>query len=387
MRITLTNHHSDSCHKQLMVNVLSGRYLLDEASFIEKSELTTLDFHHPLFNETVIAASDDDDTYYLEYDDFEQLVLITRRIYATLLHRAPLSTACRFVIKPSPQFVKTRKDYRVAFSMTHRQRATWYLTIPQLETVVSYVKGTRFEYYDHLVFDQTIAFNDLPSLCNADDLYHANEDAMAFCKRTDRTHDLELRYINATIGFGVYARAAIPKDDMIVFYSGDKVSKQRREDQYGFNCAADLLNHDIDASKKGNMARFVNHSPNQHALQDKQWHCSNAVPLCYQLHGMGVIIYITTRTILPGEQVLISYGDNYFKENDEMVLWHRNESMSTVKGKKIPSDSYAKKRQLRRVLKTLGVREVQNWNRHTRLASITLGSTLVYLVCNFFYAI
>ena len=146
----------------------------------------------------------------------------------------------------------------------------------------------------------------------------------------------------------------------------------------------DLLNHDIDASKKGNMARFVNHSPNQHALQDKQWHCSNAVPLCYQLHGMGVIIYITTRMILPGEQVLVNYGDNYFSENDAMVLWHRNGSMITVSGKKIPHDSYAKKWQLRRVLKTIGVRGVNPWPMHALLSSIALSPLLGYLVYNFF---
>ena len=226
MKITLTNHHSDSCHQQLMVNVLTGRYLLDEASFIEKSELTTLDFHHPLFNETVIAASDDGSSYDLEYDDVEQLLLIPRRIYATLLHAAPVSPLCCFVIKPSAHFVKTRHDYRVAFSLSHRQMGQLYLTIQQLETLVSYVKDKQYEYYDHLVFDQTIAFDDLPNQCNADELYCADQDAVAFCKGIDRTHDLELRYINAIIGFGVYARQTIPKDDMFIFYGGDKVSKK-----------------------------------------------------------------------------------------------------------------------------------------------------------------
>eukprot|EP00842_Homolaphlyctis_polyrhiza_P000628 jgi/Hompol1/1566/HPOL_002714-RA len=86
-------------------------------------------------------------------------------------------------------------------------------------------------------------------------------------------------------GFGLRATAPIPKGSFVIEYCGEVLSESlfhRRIDEYSKNRAKHFYfmslksNEFIDASKKGNLSRFMNHScaPNC-ALQ--KWFVDNRV--------------------------------------------------------------------------------------------------------------
>ena len=65
----------------------------------------------------------------------------------------------------------------------------------------------------------------------------------------------------------------------------------------------------IDAQTEGNFARFFNHS----SLPVTSRHGVNAVFAGLHLDGRPVYFFIAARDIEPGEQILIDYGDDYWK--------------------------------------------------------------------------
>lgn len=102
-------------------------------------------------------------------------------------------------------------------------------------------------------------------------------------------------------GLGLFATQPIKKGSRVVEYTGHKISNKRAEwiedntdNRYVFE-----LNDkwSIDGSPRWNIARYVNHScrPNVEAYQ----------------YAMK-IFYRARWNIKPGEEILVSYGQDYF---------------------------------------------------------------------------
>lgn len=148
--------------------------------------------------------------------------------------------------------------------------------------------------------------------------------------------DLEIKFVSALQEgmpdqlnqcFGVFARQALPKGFRMV-YSGDRIKPseaefEQQDARYLFQlnpagCSAKSLSF-VDAGKRGDESRFVNHSlyfPNLFA----------------ELVGQGQsrqIHYVALREISPGEQLLLNYGSQY-DFPDEPIILHPYASQAPI---------------------------------------------------------
>ncbi len=119
-----------------------------------------------------------------------------------------------------------------------------------------------------------------------------------------------IRTANSPIhGRGIYARVAIPDGTRLIEYRGERITKAeaaRREGQRlarlargGDGCVYIFtLNrrHDLDGRKRGNVARFINHS------------CD---PNCRAETIAGRIWIIARRDIPAGAEITFDYGYSY----------------------------------------------------------------------------
>lgn len=102
-------------------------------------------------------------------------------------------------------------------------------------------------------------------------------------------------------GLGLYTLAALKKGDLVIEYTGEKITEaeaNRRGGKYLFELND---NWTIDGKGRDNLARYLNHS------------CK---PNCYpELDDAEEHIYIyAKKNIKPGEELTYNYGKMYFDE-------------------------------------------------------------------------
>lgn len=100
-------------------------------------------------------------------------------------------------------------------------------------------------------------------------------------------------------GLALFATETFKKGDFIVEYTGEKITTERADSlgtKYLFEIDKDWT---IDGSSRTNIARYINHSclPNAEA----------------EIRGSRIYIE-ASKKILPGEEITIDYGDEYFDE-------------------------------------------------------------------------
>lgn len=113
------------------------------------------------------------------------------------------------------------------------------------------------------------------------------------------TISYEVRRGRPGTGLGLYATGAFSKGDFIVEYTGVKIPTPKADalkTRYLFEIDADWT---IDGSSRDNIARYINHSclPNAEAYIEKDR-----------------IRIQASENIVPGEEITIDYGDEYFDE-------------------------------------------------------------------------
>lgn len=114
---------------------------------------------------------------------------------------------------------------------------------------------------------------------------------------------LYLAFINETVGWGAFARRKIEKGELIGEYTG--VVTWMGEGNAYTMFYVDLEDSSrivIDATYYGNETRFINHSERPNA--SFEFACSK--------QGMHQRVFIATRTIEEGDQVLTHYGKEYW---------------------------------------------------------------------------
>jgi len=126
------------------------------------------------------------------------------------------------------------------------------------------------------------------------------------CVRSYHRAPIELRWVNSIVGYGVFAYKSIKQGDFIAEYTGEVDLKANIDDKdYCWAYSAETDDGkplSCDSKYKGNEMRYVNHSYNQNVIMkyilvDNIWH----------------ICYLAVKDIAPGEQLLVSYGENYWK--------------------------------------------------------------------------
>lgn len=149
------------------------------------------------------------------------------------------------------------------------------------------------EYTARLIVDQS---------CSS----RASVDAVADARYQDQIRstviaDVYIQKVSEAVGHGVFAYDEIEAGQMIGEYTGLARRKKNSDcsNAYIFNYTSDDV---IDASKRGNSMRFINHS-NQNA---------NTNYKRVMVDGVQHIIFIALRRIAAGEQILFDYGENYW---------------------------------------------------------------------------
>jgi hypothetical protein len=118
-----------------------------------------------------------------------------------------------------------------------------------------------------------------------------------------------LRWIDDEIGFGVFASQRVPSCAFVGEYTGvvqERRKKHLKDNYYCVRYTTWEMGREkfvLDAEKKGNFTRFINHSSNPNlGLQSIYW------------RGLPRMVFISLREILEGEQLTFDYGTFFWKE-------------------------------------------------------------------------
>lgn len=132
---------------------------------------------------------------------------------------------------------------------------------------------------------------------------------LAYCKR------VSLKYISKKVGYGVFAKEDIPPYSVLCHYVGvvipTKNLKAEHDSSFSFE---HFPNYSIDAMKKGNWARFMNHSDLGSATNNV------TVWEYYSPHGPKIVFTSGAKGIKKGAQLLYSYGEEYWEDRKALSL-------------------------------------------------------------------
>lgn len=310
VKILLQNTLEQASIKQIIIDLDQGTCLLDNGKTIPLKQMQHQEFSHPLFLEPVLPLMQG--VYCHTYDDIDGLLNTAKLVYATLIQAINPAT-CRFKVTPSDRFLRLKSQYLIPLSLKYNKAAKEFVGVKQLEGIVKDFSKTPFRYLDNVFIDQSFSTQDLPQEINADALYTTHIELENRLQTPDQLTNIELRYINRFIGFGVYARQDIKKGDLILIYCGKKSLKKPKESAYYFLPFSDQLNMGIDAKNFGNITRFINHAPLPKSGKDQAVYLeANLKNSAYSLRGMDCIVYEASRDIAKNEQLLADYGRQSF---------------------------------------------------------------------------
>ena len=118
-------------------------------------------------------------------------------------------------------------------------------------------------------------------------------------------HALEIKWVNAKIGNGVFAKEAIKKGAFLCEYVGLITDEKQLdpENRYVFNLTVgdDETGFVLDARFSGNVARTINHADDP-----------NGEAITIFVDGIPRVVYVARRDIKIGEEICVDYGEEYW---------------------------------------------------------------------------
>lgn len=341
--LTLSNHQSKSPYRKARIHFHSGHCTLDDNLTLSLNDFMQSDFQHPLitlshsqWSQHQLSHSPTHFLFTYEYDDIEKLFDAAPFVYSLLL-KAPHPTHCIFDIKPSPYFkYRNRPNEAIYFSPNGQNAAQQLIQIQTLEKMVQQIHHQKYQFSEDIILDQRLTLKDLPDEVDGNRLFEWHPHILHLLESPPSLNNIELRYIDPTIGFGIFARDFIAKDSPVVIYTGNKVTSAIKDLSYGFLSMNDCLNLSIDGKYRGNISRFINHAPNSEHADSKNSVFLNANLMAYAsyMKGMSVLVYTAVRDIAPGEQLLIDYGTKYLTK--KILFTHNHQLLDVEKATEKP---------------------------------------------------
>ena len=355
--ISLSNRNPLSQCQLAHINIATGICTLADNRQIERRHLVNeLDFSHPLLTEQYITKATDH-LYHYQYDDIDGFLYSAIYVYSTLLH-VDEPQRCQFKISPSTLFKRAEFKPSVYFSINSNKAAQEVISIRQLEALISHLIGFKFEYSEDFIIDELFTMDDLPSSVDGDNLFKTSLEITQLLKSPSDFAHLELRYIDPTIGFGVFARRVIQPGEILSLYTGKK-KLHIDHVKYAYARLNDCLSMYIDARQFGNLMRFVNHAPHpSKSLAPKSVLLeANADITHHYLHGIQVVAYSANRVITQGEQLFVDYGEQA-AEQGYSIRFIKNGKMLGVNLKTRWDNALKKVTQLK-IMAIYGVKRAQ----------------------------
>lgn len=312
VHLVLSNKNPNSECRRLVFNTDTNLFLLEDNQQLKKNELIKVGFEHPLLVQSEIQPFNG--IYHYLYDDIDGLFESARYVYSVLLQTNDPSN-CRFKISPLASFIYSNKKEEIYCSIKANQRANESINIEDFECLISELSGYRFEFLNHILIKDSFTTKDLPNSIDGDLLLETKKELVNLLRQPCNLDRFELRYLDPFVRFGLFTRDFIQKDEILFSYSGEKRIFDSKRKGYAFECRADCLNMHMDASRYGNISRFVNHAPEPKDDSDSQLLDANLKTISHNLNGIEVIFFKATRDILIGEQLLANYGENSFKSH------------------------------------------------------------------------
>lgn len=375
VRITLSNQAEQSKVKKVTLDLDKGLCFLNKSEGIALSELSALSFEHPLLSHPILSLKEG--VYQYVYDDYEGLFATSKWVYATLIH-AKEPVECRFKVAPSKNYLRLKKQYKFFLSMDYRKPATELMDVGQLNQVITQLSETPFHYQDTLVIDQSFSFADLPKEVNGDELFYTDSGIEQILFHPEHLAKFEIRYINRYIGFGIFARKKIDKEELLGIYCGMKEIKQPAACAYYFLPHSDNLHMGTDAKNYGNFTRFINHAPTQGKGQTRT---ANLITSIYKQNGMLTIVFKALRAIEKNEQLFIDYGEQMVEKLSPLLFNERSESLDVHNN--VIKETFSQRSSMLRAMFRAGIKSAF-FPLYKRVLFTVLLVVFLLLLVNFF---
>lgn len=149
------------------------------------------------------------------------------------------------------------------------------------------------------------------------DIYASDEKIYGELLKNGPHANIYVKFISNEIGYGLFANAPIKKGELIDEYTGIIQNKSDTNDStwawsYPVSIYKDELGLspiNIDGKYAGNALRFINHSEDPNTEMRRIF-----------LDGFVRSLYVCTRDIAQDEQILVSYGSDYWQNRKKQDL-------------------------------------------------------------------
>jgi uncharacterized protein len=179
----------------------------------------------------------------------------------------------------------------------------------------TYAKQFKSEYLDTIQFQSSHILHKVIRKTmlriGKEEIATENNWILAMCGENMRKKTIPnvlIRWINPLVGYGVFAAADIPELTYIGEYTGVIRRRKRivgdshNDYIFGYTIGPKETPYIIDAEKRGNFTRFINHSDEANIFS--RWGIYDST---------GHIFLLTNRRIKQGEQLTYEYGPHYWK--------------------------------------------------------------------------
>lgn len=177
-----------------------------------------------------------------------------------------------------------------------------------------FVKLTGAPFVSPLLFSEPAILNDIQErytkLLKKGELTREQMWFGAYFKKEIEEQPLpkvSIRWINPTVGWGVFAERDFNKMHFIAEYGGT-VRRKRSSDDKNAYCFEYVVAqghatpYNIDAEVQGGLARYINHSDRP-----------NLQSTLATFEGISHVILIVKEPVKAGEQLCYDYGDDYWR--------------------------------------------------------------------------
>ena len=312
----MPNHNLDSNPCELTFDSKTNAVTNETGNKLDKSILFKKNsrFYHPLLTSEPLNV--DDNLVTVSYSHCHELLDKMNQVYSTILQSNEPDLLV-FDFTPSAQYQTKAPQSSLFFSIFPHKQARHCISIEQLNNIMNAIYSHPFNYTDNIIIQGKIPVSSLPEIVNADSLYQADETIYNYLNQSVDNSHLEIRFISANIGFGIFCRNRIRKNQIVGLYAGKKDLRKNCKSRFRFG-EVDDLNLMNDAKHHGNITRFINHATKRTKIAGQE--TANLVAVGHKLNGINFTIFYASRDIEQGEQLLFQYHKHAFDKELEYYI-------------------------------------------------------------------